>query len=345
LLRGFGTNVVMAPIRVARAGVALSEWELRERVMDVVARTALVYNDLIFSIENLKVEERSLALANQLLRDNQKRAEIGVMSPLDITEARAAAAAREEGVILARRAVLDNENSLKQLITDEIFGLLKVRLDVAPVDMLQPPAITVEQAITLALEKRPDYRQAILELQQQRINFVVTRNNVLPQIDLTASYGLNGLNDDLASSIRNAFEENESEWRAGVVVRVPFPNRLRRGARDAEAYAIARALVDLKRLEQEIVVRVDNARGQIETARERIEATRQSRIFARERLSAEQEKLAAGSTTTFVVLELQKDLAAAEAAELRAITDFNKAVITYEREAGLTLDRNWIELD
>ena len=93
----------------------------------------------------------------------------------------------------------------------------------------------------------------------------------------------------------------------------------------------------IEQLEQQIIVDVDNASGQIVTSRERITSTRDARRLARESLDAGEERLRAGTGTTFVVLELQKKLAEAEAAELRAVADYNKAVSEYQRQTGTTL--------
>jgi len=89
LLKNFGTDVNLAQLRIARADRAISEWTLRERVIQVVTDTVNTYCDLFVAKENLGVEERSRALSAQLLADNLKRAEIGVMSPLDVIQARA----------------------------------------------------------------------------------------------------------------------------------------------------------------------------------------------------------------------------------------------------------------
>lgn len=65
--------------------------------------TISTYAELYFSLENLDVERRSRDLAGQLVSSNVKRVEIGVMAPLDITQARSDLASREERVLVAER--------------------------------------------------------------------------------------------------------------------------------------------------------------------------------------------------------------------------------------------------
>lgn len=345
LLRNFGTDVNLAQIRIARADRSISAWTLRQTIIDVVTDTVSVYNDLYFSIETLKVEIRSRDLAQQTLRDNQRRAEIGVMSPLDVVQAQADVADREERVLVAERAVKDNENFLKQLVTDDISTILDrdVQISAPPFDL--DVKIDEKADLLIAFELRPDYRQFLLELQKQNINLVFTRNQALPQLDLVASLGLNGLDTSLGGSVSELKVPSVLDTAVGVNFSLPIPNRTARGNLEISKLEIAQSIVGLKQLEQSIFVEVDNAAGQIETTRKRIDTSRAARIFAQRTLEAGQARLAAGTATTFEVLQFQRDLAESETAEIQALTDHQKAIAEYARVTGTTLDRNRIRLE
>ncbi len=347
LLRNLGTDVNLAQLRIARADRAISEWTLRDRIIEVVTDTVNTYCDLYVAMENLGVEERSRALAAQLVEDNLKRAEIGVMSPLDVVQARADLAAREERVLVAQRAMLDNENFLKQLVTDEVFNFLETRLTIQTLPELPGFRADRDKDFPRAFELRPDYRQALLDLQKRQINVVFTRNQTLPRLDLVASFGLNGIDNNLADSVQRVTGQgnNNLAWTAGFVGSLPVPNREAVGNLQANKMEVAQALVDLKRLEQAILVEADNAAGQIETTRERIQASRAALEFSRRTLEAAQARLASGTTTTFEVLQFQRDLATAEINEIRARADHIRAIASYARSTGLTLEKNGISIE
>jgi outer membrane protein TolC len=344
LLRDAGPTVNLAQVRIARTTVKISEWQLRKRIIDVMTETNFVFNQLQLSVEEMRVAERSRELARQLLKDNQARVEIGVKSPLDVTEARAEVAAREEGVILAQRNVLDNENLLKQLVTTDMFTMLDTRVEIET-----PPSprfiANVRGGIADALALRPDYRQALLELDQKHIRVMLQKNHLLPRVDLTGSLALIGLDDSFGSSASRIPRRDQTAWSAGVIFSIPLGNREARGALNQANLEAAKALVGLEQLEQQIIVDVDNASGQIITSRERITSTREARRLARESLDAGEERLRAGTGTTFVVLELQKKLSEAEAAEARAVADYNKAVSEYQRQTGTTLREHHVVVD
>jgi outer membrane protein len=344
LLRDAGTAANLAQLRIARNNVMVSEWQLRQRIIDIITETVAAYNNLQQSIENLRVARGFRDLALQLVADNSRRVEIGVMSPLNVTTARAEAAAREENVIVAQRRIKDNENFLKQLITRDIESLLDIRLEIAPPTVPSFSA-NVPAGIDQALALRPDYKQVLLEIERRNISLAFTKNQALPRLDLESSLRLLGFENDLGSSVNRVPRRDRTAWTVGAIFSVPIPNREGRGAVVAAKLSAAQSLVNLQRLEQQIVVDVDNANGAVTTARQRIESTQEAYRLAIESLDAGQERLRAGTGTTFEVLELQRNLAEAEFAQLRARTDYNKAVSEYHRQVGSTLQVHQVIID
>lgn len=344
LLRNFGTGVTMASVRLARANNAIAGWAYRAQVIDTVTRTAEVYNELWFASGNAEVERRSRSLARQLAADNRRRAEIGVMSPLDVLQAETDVAAREERVLVAEREQADDENFLKQLVTNRVEDVLALRIDITPPAMAPGISGSRKADLASAVENRPDFRQAVLELEKKKINVVFTRSQALPQLDLVASLGSNGIDRDVSDSINRAIENNATVFSIGGVFSLPIPNRTGLGNLEAAKLEVTRQLVELKRLEQSILIEVDNAAGQVETAAKRIQASRVARLLAGETLAAGEARLRAGTATTFEVLQFQRDLASAEIAEIRAMADYNIAVARYEKASATTLQRNNITM-
>jgi outer membrane protein TolC len=344
VLQGFGTDVNLASVRIASANVAISHLAYRRQIIETVTRVAEVYNELWFSSGNAEVERRSRNLAAQLAADNQRRAEIGVMSPLDVLQADTDVAAREERVLVAEREQADDENFLKQLVTNRVEDVLKIRLEIEPPP--RAPGISAERQSDLAaaIENRPDYQAALLELQKKKINVVFTRNSTLPQLDLVASLGSNGLDRDLSDSINRTVENGALAMSVGGVFSIPIPNNTAIGNLEAAKLEVARQLVELKRLEQSIFVEADNTAGQVETAAKRISATRKARELAARTLEAGETRLRAGTATTFEVLQFQRDLASAAISEIRAMADYNIAVARYQQATGTTLVRQRISL-
>jgi len=344
LLRGAGPAANLAGVRLARNNVTISEWSVRQQVINVITEVIEVYNELQFATENLEVAQRSRNLAMQLLRDNIKRVEIGVKTPLDVTTAQADAAARLGAVIRTTREVKDQKNFLERLTSGDMLMMLRTELKIQP-----PPSAPFEPdvigGIQAALDLRPDYRQSVLDIQNRHIAVAFTKTELLPRLDLVASLSLLGLDDDFGHSIERALEPQRSSWNIGATFSIPLGNRDNRGRYNAAKLEATQALVKLQQLEQQIIVLVDNASGAVTTARQQMDATREARRLAKESLTAGEGRLVAGIGTTFEVLELQKRLAEAETAELRARADYNKAVARYNLQTGTTLRVHGVVID
>ena len=96
LLRDFGTDSNLAQLRIARNNALVSEWQLRQRVIDTITETIAVYNDLHLAYENLRVATGFRELARHLRATTPVRGD-RVMSPL-ISPPPSADAAREKNV-------------------------------------------------------------------------------------------------------------------------------------------------------------------------------------------------------------------------------------------------------
>lgn len=346
LLRGFGTDVNLAQLRIARRNQQQSEWALRGQVVNTVADVHAAYDRLYQSLQNLEVAKRFKELAEVLLRDNETRMKIGVMAPLDVTQARAQVAQRQETLIVAAAAVEDNKIRLKQLILSDVEGFVETGVEIAPPPTAVVGRLDVNRGIQDAFEWRADYRQFLLDLQKRRIQVVFQKNGTLPRLDLVGSLSLLGIDRTFSEGLsRSVADGNQQSWSAGAIFSLPIPNRSASGKYQVAKLEEIQTLASFKRLELAIAAEVDFAAREITTSAERIKATTEARLLAQETLDAAQERLKAGSGTTFEVLELQRKLAEAEAAEVSARADHNRAISEYDRVTGTILQRNGIEMN
>ncbi len=340
LLRNFGFGPTLASIRIAQINRDINQWQFRQAVINTITDVIFAYHNLNFAYANLRSAIRSKELAVQLLEENRKRFKVGSMSEYDVTSAESRAATRDESILLAKRSVQVAENALKQLITDDkTTKLLDQRLSIEP----PPPApIVVVDAATdfrVALEKRPDYQQARLGLKRETIGARLARNQMLPRVDLVGSYGYNGYDTELGVSRQQIRNEDYHAYSWGVVVSVPLTFTTERGRYRAAKLQQRQAETNLDLVEQDIVVRLGNAAGQIETAQQRVQSTRHARELAQTTLDSEVKRLRAGASTTFFVAQQQETLSLAEIREASAQSDYARALAEYDRQLGVTLEK------
>jgi len=340
LLRGFGFGATTAQLRIAMTDRRSSEWQFKQSVIDTVTNVMFAYYDLAFAQAQLRAALESRALAAQLVEENIKRNKVGSMSEFDVIQARGRLANREDGILQAQQFIRIRENALKALITDDrAASLLDWRIELASPAL--PPVVVVDAAVDFlqALKHRPDYQQATLAVKRGDINYRYQRNQLLPRVDLVGSYGYNGYDTSAGVSRRMVRDEDYRAYSYGVQVTIPLSFTTERGRYRAARFQLRQAEARLQRFEQDIVVQIGNAAGQIATARQRVAATRAARELGVQTLNAEVKRLRVGTSNTFYVLQQQEILTSLEISAAAALADYQKALADYDRLLGATLEK------
>lgn len=353
LAKGFGWEVNTFEIRVARKSKDISYMQFVQQVMAIVASIQSSYYDIIYDYENVRVKQQSVELAKRFLDESRKRFEVGTMARLDIVQAEAEVAQRDGDLIDAVRNLDLHQAAFKQLISRDVVPMRDAL--VVPVDRpsVVPQPVNPLDNIRAGLENRPEYMQRRLELERSHIYVKYYRNSLLPGVDLTGSYGFNALNGGLPNTDWSRLDRNMDSihnaefptWSAGVVVTVPLGNDTARGNYRHWKLAVEQALLTLKKTEQDIIVGVDSAAIQVQAKAKLIISRQAATRLQEETLRAEEEKLKAGTSTTFVVLRIQRDLTDARVNELRAIADYNQALVDLALKDGSILKRAGVAVE
>jgi outer membrane protein TolC len=346
LLRDFWIDRDRLNIRLAKVNLKRSELEFRLLVMDVVQRVAAYYFDFLANRDEIKVQEKALELANQLVAENKTKVAAGTIAPLEARQSESQAATAKAALTAAIFAAQQADNLLKALITHEFNTIQPVNIE--PTEKL----IAVYQAPSLAeswrsgLEQRPDYLIAKTELESRDIALVYRKNQLYPALDLEATYGRNGFGNSTSDSLGDLDNNSRYPTYGGfVTLTVPLWRKSERANYKSAKVARQSAILSLKRKEDSVLQEIDIAVKEVISRYQAIESTRQARLFAEEALQAEQNKLENGKSTTYDVLLTQRDLTAASSAEIKALADYNKALHLFYFREGTTLERNKINLE
>lgn len=348
-LRNFGVKTNRTQIVIARNNQQISQEQFRQTVLDTLAEVEKAYWDLNFAIMDLKTKEASLKLAQDFLDQTQVKVRVGTLPPIEITQAQAGVADREEGVIIAQHAIRTAEDDLRRLINVPADSPLWSE-SIVPTDTPQvlERIVDLGEAVATAMDQRPDLKQARLDLENKDANLHFRRNQKLYRLDMVARYGAVGLEgdvvfprSDIGDSFRDVADRERTSWSAEVQLGIPLGNRAAEAAFAAAEYEHGQSRLTVEQLEQTARVEVRNAVRRIETDLKRVKAARVNTGLQREKLEAEQKKYENGMSTTFQILQFQTDLTTAESRENQAIVDYNKSLVDLDRALGiLTETRN-----
>jgi outer membrane protein TolC len=354
LLRNFKIDAIRESVQTAKKQRDISDVTLNATIVQTSRNVKNAYWDLVYQIDNLKAAQQSLQLAQQSLKDNTRRVEIGTMAPIDIVDAKAEVARNEEAVILAQEAIEAAQDNLKMLIFDPSTpGFWSMKIDPADTVPFQAQKIDTEAAVRNALDKRADLRQAKLSIEQSDIAIRFFRNQILPDVNAQVNYQATGVagvqlqsvnifdpaqlanrsivaERSFAAALGDVFRSSYPFWSIGFQVSYPLGTSTAKANLERAKLQYQQSQTQLKSLQMQVAAQVRSVARQVEANQKRVESARASRELAEQKLAAEEKKFAAGIRETFFVFQAQRDLATARTAEVRAISDYNKSLVDFE---------------
>ncbi|MFL6210586.1 MAG: TolC family protein [Pyrinomonadaceae bacterium] len=208
LLRGLRFDNNRRQIEIAKKNLTLTDAQFRQRAIDVISQVEQAYWDLVFALRNLQVQIDAVKQARTQVESNQRLVAKGVLAPIDIVAANTQVTTFEQNVYTAQEDVTRAENTLKTLILPDRTAALwtKPLTPVTPVN-LEAPRVPLEQALSAALQNRPELAQLQTNAEINQIDTRYFRELTKPQIDLVGTYaaaGLAGSPTTAATTVRNA---------------------------------------------------------------------------------------------------------------------------------------------
>ncbi len=345
LLKDFWIDSTRLNIRLGKNALQFSEQGLRQQIITSVTAVENAYYELIYAQENIEVQQDALTLAQTQLDQDRQRVQIGTMTPLDEQQDEAQVASSKANLIAAQSTLNTDENTLKNLLTDNYILWHETLIKPTATLNATMQLFDLQDSWNKGMTERPDLLQARLNVEKQGIQLKFDYNQLYPSLDLVGSYGYNGSGDNFGGTFNGFDQANPPFWSYGAQFSMPLSNVGARNTYKAGKVTLKQLLLQLKQLEQTVMVQIDNAVKQAQSDYEAVEAQREARIHAEAALDAEQKKYAVGKSTTFVVLQLQNTLTSDRAAEIRALANYNEDLANLAAEEGSTLERNGIVLN
>ena len=365
LLRNFQMDSIRQQVALSKKTRDLSDINLAGgRHRQTLRNVRNAYWDLSYAINNLKAAQDSLALSQQLLKDNQKRVEIGTMAPIDIVQAQAEVATNESSVILAEAAIKNAQDALRALILDPATpDFWNVVFDPSDAPASDARAIDIDAAVRNALDKRTDLRSAKNSLEQSDINIKYYANQVKPDVNANIGYNPIGVGGAQLSAVNIAdvaagkpvnrtvvsdvgfgsvlgdvLTNAYPQWTVGVQIGYPLGSNTAHANLARVKLEYEQSKTQLENVRMQVAAQVRAAGRNVETNEKRVAAAIASRQLQEKKLEAEEKKMAAGMSSTFLVFQAQRDLSSARSVEIQAISDYNKSLVDFEAVQQVSLN-------
>jgi HAE1 family hydrophobic/amphiphilic exporter-1 len=369
LLRGRGTDAARALVTIRSRQRDVSADELEARAIDVAARTAAAYWDLVALRRQGEVNAEAVDLARTQLEQDRRRIAAGSLAAVELSASQAELEKRLDDWYRTAGAIAEQENALKTLVARERSDPLReVAIDPSEDAAAAPPLIPLDDAVKDALRRRPELREVDSQL---AANEIETRQNVdltRPQVNLAASYTLSGMagtthalppslaalgvasalppsaSGGAGASLLSLFAGDYQSVQVGLEINLTGRNRTARANLADNAIARKRLELMRARAEQAVAAEVRNALEALETARQRVRASDAAARSARERLDSESRLFATGESTNFLVLTRQNEYSDARLRQVQAQAALAKAAAQYQTATATILSAREIRV-
>jgi outer membrane protein TolC len=371
LTQGFGRAINERQIRVANNNREVQDLQFKEQVITTVSRIQNLYWDLVSFLQEAEARRSDLALAEQLVADNEKKVDLGLLARVEVTRAKAEAVNFRRQLIQAENTVNQQQDILKNALTKNgPTGATLALVEIVPADRIvvpeTEPVQPLQDLISMALQSRPSLAQQRINLNNSDLNLKGIRNAMLPSVDINAFATNNGLagtlNEDVVTlpdvplpdayfvggfgnAIGQIFRRNFPDYGVSLQLNIPLKNRQAQADMTRETLRRRKQDIQLRQAENNMKLEVKRALTNLQQARQTLEVAVEGRTLQEEMLDSERKRFDLGSSTIFQIVQSQRDLATARTAEINALRSYANARVEMDRVTGQTLAKNNVSVE
>ncbi|HVW07799.1 MAG TPA: TolC family protein, partial [Bryobacteraceae bacterium] len=300
------------------------------------------------------------------LDDNQKRVDLGDLAPFDLISAKNQLAQSQLDLVNSKTALAQDELQLKNLISR--VGTADPVLEgvsIVPTGTVTIPeteeSFDTKALVAKAFANRGDLKSTDLNLKNSEISAVGTRNGLLPAAQAFgtvtnsglagAAHPVNGVPPDsflvggTGTALRQIFARNYPTENIGAYISAPLQNRQAQADYGIDQLQLRQDQLSADEARNQVEVDVTNSVVALRQARARYQAAHANTVLQQQLVDGEQKKFQAGESTAYNVIQTQRDLASAKAAELSAVVSYQSARINLDAITGTLIEANGITLE
>lgn len=365
LLRGLFATSIDRQLNAGRLDVEIADAAYRQKVTFVLQQALTQYWELVFAIESYETRRQSKALALVQYESTKLRVQAGLLTPTAVTASRAEIASRERDLLLSRVQIINAENALKLLLSEEPSAPIWNQA-LIPTDRPDPQVAfgAIDQALGAALAHRPEIEQLRFQMAQNRIDQKFFFWEKRPTVNLTGTFAALGKSgtvfqrvgsDRLPDAANPAFGGYQTSWRQvfgfdfptwslALSMQVPLGNRSADAQLAQAKIAAERLRKQMTRTEQSVIVEVRGSLEVISMQKQSLDAAHLTTQLSEEQLEAQNARYEAGFSSDFELLRYQRDFVDAKVRELRALIDLQLAVLSLEKATDTLVEAHGVTL-
>ena len=345
LLQNFGLAVNQARITIARNNQQISLLDFRKTLEETILKVEQTYWQLVEAERDLETL-KNLVKASEETTNILKRRLGNDVTAVPLQQAVAQTDQRRLQLLTLQGHIGDLSDQLKQLMNDPKYPVSSSGV-ITPTDMgtEEPLHFNLDDQIETAMENRFELGQQQVRVSSAETAIDVARNNLLPQLNLQATGGIDGLSKNFGDSFHSEGQFNRLGYSLGLQFVYPLGNRAAQAVWQRSILQRLQAIVSYGALVKIATYEVKTSARAVDYAWFRLREARKATLSSRDLVGKEVKQRESGdqaitSESVFVQLQDQSLLAQNEQAEHQALNDYNFAIASLEKAKGTILRYN-----
>ena len=333
-------------ILITRIRFDQARYDFERRVNNMIVNVESAYWTLYSAYWNLYSAEQGMRQAYATYELTKALLEAGSRARQELAQVEAQFEDFRVRRVQALQNVLNAERDLRS-----ILGILLEdgqRIIPADAPTLSPYQPEWQSSVSEMLNNRPELQLARQDLKSRQLDVMLQKNGLRPDLRFLASYNVNGIGQKLDGSTGNALraiaDDNFNSWTLAFRLDVPIGTRDAHAAVRTSRLNLARSYVVVKNQERKAEFDLGNIYQTLFSSYERIRIQRAQREALARQLDGLVTRVKLGKDPLLVLLDAQRNFAAALAAEHQAIAEYNTAISRYQHSKGTILPYNNITI-
>ncbi|MFC1646436.1 TolC family protein [Candidatus Omnitrophota bacterium] len=329
-------------IKITKLDIENSDYTSLDKIENYLAEVQKAYWKVIYNRQNVDSTEDMLDRAISLHKIYIQKIKTGLAESPDLYAAEANMNIRENELLLSQNSLRLAENDLLlKLNLSEREDIEIITEEIMSIDKAQPQDFI--ECLTIAIERRRDYKQALNEIESKKLNLVTKKNSLWPEIDLKASFVRNGVAQRYSDAIERITDSDNPKYYYGITITYPLENNEAKGEYESAQLEKAKALVLLKKNEREIVVEIKDAVSTANTTLERVRNNLATVQLQEAKLDAEEKRFRLGRSDSDTLVRYQDDLLQAKISLSLSLYKFYSDLVDLRVKENSLLEEYWTD--
>ncbi|MFT5206710.1 MAG: outer membrane protein TolC [Candidatus Omnitrophota bacterium] len=334
LASNFFGRIDRLALEQVKVNVERFNFDVLQRMESAVWDVRQLYWSAWTKKELVGIESIGLKDAQTFLISTKEKMSLGLLEDPDLYAAQSNVLIRQIEFMVAKKDAIIAVNQLKTALSMALTELLEI--ESAP-QIEAPIEYDIPKTTTAALDRRFDYKHALLKIKEMGIELKITKYTELPQIDFLGTLTLNGLNRNLDKAVNQVRDAEDPTYLMGIQFSLPLENGEAKAKRAQAKIRNKQAILELEQLQKDISHAVDAVIRESKMAYDSWSISLDIAELQKKKLLAEMKRFEQGRSNSDLIINFQADVLTSERRRIAAAAAFYGARDSFDLALGKLL--------